>query len=114
MLDGVDALLPSPVDAPSPDLFFKSADQIISVSYQTALAGNKSKASKGKGSHSKEKASYPALTRYLQHDPLVMYAFKLQHSSQGMIVFARLYAGSLRTKSTVLNTRTHKVEKVLR
>ena len=107
-------MLPSPVDAPSPDLFFKSADRIISISYQAALAGSKSTSSKGKASRSKEKPLYPALTRYLQHDPLVMYAFKLQHSSQGMLVFARLYAGSLRTKSTVLNTRTHKVEKVLR
>ena len=112
LLDGVDALLPSPLDVPSPDLFFKSADKLISISYQAALAGNKTKASKGKGK--KEKPLYPALTRYLQHDPLVMYAFKLQHSSQGMLVFARLYAGALRTKATVLNTRTHKVEKVLR
>lgn len=112
LLDGVDVLLPSPLDVPSPDLFFKSADKLISISYQAALAGNKTKTSKGKGK--KEKPLYPALTRYLQHDPLVMYAFKLQHSSQGMLVFARLYAGALRTKATVLNTRTHKVEKVLR
>lgn len=106
LLDGVDALLPSPLDVPSPDLFFKSADKLISISYQAALAGNKTKTSKGKGK--KEKPLYPALTRYLQHNPLVMYAFKLQHSSQGMLVFARLYAGARGPKppcSTHAHTR---------
>lgn len=43
-----------------------------------------------------------------------MYAFKLQYTTQGMLVYARIYKGSLKTKANVYNTRTKKIEKVLR
>ena len=95
----MDALLPSPLEVGLPDIYQYVNKQLVSLPYEACL-------------HPKGKPS--SLARFLKKDPLIMYAFKLQHSSQGMIVFARLYAGSLRTKSTVLNTRTHKVEKVLR
>ena len=94
----VDALLPSPLDVALPDIFYYVNKELLSIPFEDALHG---------------KAS-PSLSRYLKKKPLIMYAFKLQYTTQGMIVFARVYQGELKTKGTVYNTRTKKTEKVLR
>ncbi|KAK8808250.1 hypothetical protein WA171_001471 [Blastocystis sp. BT1] len=98
LLDAVDALLPSPLDVALPDIFYYVNKELLSIPFEDALHG---------------KAS-PSLSRYLKKKPLIMYAFKLQYTTQGMIVFARVYQGELKTKGTVYNTRTKKTEKVLR
>lgn len=101
MLDGVDALLPSPVDVALPDLFFTVNKQLTSLPYQQCLTNPPKTVPSG-------------LTRFLKKDPLIMYAFKLQYTTQGMLVYARIYKGSLKTKVSLMNTRTRKQEKVLR
>lgn len=98
LLDAVDALLPSPLDVALPDIFYYVNKELLSIPFDEALHGKASS----------------SLTRYLKKEPLIMYAFKLQYSTQGMIVFARVYQGELKTKGSVFNTRTKKTEKVLR
>ena len=63
----------------------------------------------------KASSSIPTgLSKYLKKDPLLLYAFKLQYTTQGMLVYARIYKGTLKTKATLMNPRTKKQEKVLR
>ena len=95
----MDALLPSPLEVGLPDIYQYVNKQLVSLPYEACL-------------HPKGKPS--SLARFLKKDPLIMYAFKLQHSTQGMIVYARVYKGTLKSKSSLYNTRTHKQEKVLR
>ena len=100
LLDAVVSYLPSPEEIRLPNLFFQLNHQLISLPYLTCYNGNSSIPS--------------SLTSYLKHSPTLLYIFKLHYTTQGMIAFARIYRGTLRPKSVLLNTRTMKPEKVLR
>lgn len=102
MLDGVDALLPSPLEVGLPDIYHYVNKQLVATPYLECLHPDK------------KVAGSAALAKFLKKDPLILYAFKLQHSSQGMIVFARVYKGTVKSKATLFNTRTRRPEKVLR
>ncbi|KAK8828418.1 hypothetical protein WA556_004831, partial [Blastocystis sp. ATCC 50177/Nand II] len=102
LLDGVDALLPSPLEVGLPDIYHYVNKQLVATPYLECLHPDK------------KVAGSAALAKFLKKDPLILYAFKLQHSSQGMIVFARVYKGTVKSKATLFNTRTRRPEKVLR
>ena len=99
----MDALLPSPLEVGLPDIYHYVNKQLLVTPYLECLHPTDKKA-----------AGSAALAKFLKKDPLILYAFKLQHSSQGMIVFARVYKGTVKSKSTIFNTRTRRAEKVLR
>lgn len=98
----MDALLPSPLEVGLPDIFHYVNKQLVATPYLECLHPDK------------KVAGSAALAKFLKKDPLILYAFKLQHSSQGMIVFARVYKGTVKSKTTLFNTRTRRPEKVLR
>lgn len=98
--------MPSPLDVALPDIYFYVNKEMLSVPYEQALSGN---------TKAFPKPIIPSnIPKYLKKNPLIMYAFKLQYTQQGMIAFCRVYQGSLKTKGAVYNTRTKKTEKVLR
>lgn len=86
-----------------PDIYHYVGKQLLATPYLECLQPK-----------DKKVAGSAALAKFLKKDPVILYAFKLQHSSQGMIVFARVYKGTIKSKSTIFNTRTRRSEKVLR
>ena len=100
LLDAVISYLPSPREIRFPNLYLHLHNQFVSIPFATCLKGD---------------SSVPlSLTSYLKHSPTLLYVFKIQWTAQGILGYARVYQGTIQTKTALLNTRTMKQEKILR
>ena len=100
LLDAVVSYLPSPCEVRFPNLYLHLHNQFVSIPFATCLKGDPSVPS--------------SLTSYLKRSPTLLYVFKIQWTTQGILGYARVYQGAIQTKSALLNTRTMKQEKILR
>lgn len=113
LLDAIVQLLPSPDEAPDPEISLgnisgRLGDMLEGKSTAIRPDGSKSKPEKGKGlAHQSKKA----VVQNLQGCAL---AFKVVHDPRrGVLVYVRVYSGSIHRSATLFNTNLQVSEKAL-
>jgi len=109
LLDAVVQLLPSPNEAPDPEISLAGAGGTLStlLNGRMITAGSEEKSRKTLSEHKKQDT---ALARNLGACSL---AFKVVHDHRrGMLVYVRVYSGSIQRQSVLFNTNLQVAERV--